>query len=228
MRFPQQRLPILIAAAGAAILALAAIVLVSGDDDEPLDTGAAAEATPMPTSTPSVEVRAGCDEWPAEVAPIIAQRQITLPEGLCLRTAESPAAMPEGCQQGRGCYVASTTAVWRLSRAGTALLPNAAAEGSSEASILAHELCHAHQHRQVVEADIADASVEAWPLTEEGEAYWALAPSLPDGFVLVPGGPIESFANVCAAWLLPNEPQRITLVLPHVPLVNFLQTWLVR
>ena len=92
---------------------------------------------------------------------------------------------------------------------------------------LAHEICHAHQHRMVIEAGLGDTTVRLpapqtlWPETPEGEAFFEAtgwrregdafvgAEDEPEGYQVPRWNPDfpahEDFAEVCARWYMDRE-----------------------
>lgn len=228
----------------AVIVGLLVVAMVSSTEDDPpgnetavgptpLGTAPPAATSPRPGEAATVEptleylVRQGCDQWPDEVIPIVVEHQLSVPAAICLRTVVNP----DTCRGARACYDAETRTIWRLTRESAEQLPNSPLISYTDQFVLLHELCHAHQHWQIIREQVQTdlrTPLEAWSLTQEGRAYLALSSSLPRGFVVIPEGPLESFANACAAYLLPSEGHRRVWVDPHPALMNFLQTWLTR
>ena len=64
-----------------------------------------------------------------------------------------------------------------------------------------HEVCHAHQHRMVLDAGLPQGG---WEETPEGEAFLAAGgrSNLPSNPSV---NPFEDFANICATWYLRRD-----------------------
>ena len=97
---------------------------------------------------------------------------------------------------------------------------------------LAHEICHAHQHRMVIEAGLGDTTVRLlppqllWHETPEGEAFFEAtgwrregdgfsgAEDEPEGYQVPRWNPSfpahEDFAEVCAYWYMDRDKLRET------------------
>ena len=111
--------------------------------------------------------------------------------------------------------------------------------------MFAHEICHAHQHRMIIDAGLSDPGLQQPPaqhlfeLTPEGEAYFAAAGWQRDGPEEYSGGavdesdgwvipdwaihfPHEDFAEVCGLWYSNRDLLKTTA--PHRYL--FAQEWL--
>ena len=110
--------------------------------------------------------------------------------------------------------------------------------------LLAHEICHAHQHRMTIDAGLGDTTVRLpaplllWAETLEGEAFFEAtgwrregdefvgAEDEPEGYRIPDWGsfPVEDFAEVCALWYMDRDKLRETA--PRR--LNFAQEWLGR
>ena len=111
---------------------------------------------------------------------------------------------------------------------------------------LADEICHAHQHRMVLDTGLGDTTVRwpspqlVWPETPEGEAFFKAtgwrregdgflgAEDEPEGYQVPRWNPSfpphEDFARVCALWYMDRDKLRTTAPRRF----NFAQEWLAR
>ena len=112
---------------------------------------------------------------------------------------------------------------------------------------LAHEVCHAHQHKMIIDAGLSDPGLQQpsaqhlFELTPEGAAFFAAAGWQRDGPEQYSGGavdepegwkvpdwafhfPHEDFAEVCALWYVDRDLLRTTAPLRY----EFAQEWLGR
>lgn len=129
-----------------------------------------------------------CESWPVELSSMMAR--LPLPDGLCL--VRRPSAQPSN-------YVAVQRVVYyRSPSPGT---DNGGRGG--EIGAIAHEICHAHQHRAILDSGRPEPKHDG-----EMVPWWTETPA-GRGFVEVtgwrlqnPGGPAPSFGWVeqCESW----------------------------
>jgi hypothetical protein len=88
---------------------------------------------------------------------------------------------------------------------------------------LDHEVCHAHQHWQILSAGSEmRAGLDAWLSTEQGKAF-VQAVNQTQG-LRFSGESIEDFANVCYWWYLPEVAPVNLQSFPS--LLRFAEAWL--
>jgi hypothetical protein len=153
------------------------------------------------------EVPPGCSEWPIALGRMLTR--IGVPGGLCLRLFsnidEFKAALP-GNPIGVGGYSAPIRTISGLTIQAQDSLPIPIDRPLSDLLGLAHEICHAHQHWQMLvnglgePRDSSRAALLPWFQTPEGKAFMNAVYSTPGYVSTGPVDPIEDFANICAAW----------------------------
>jgi hypothetical protein len=174
-------------------------------------TGATAEA-PSPGTT-----------WPPEVLPIL--DRLPVPAGLHLYLS------PDGCHSNGDCGPNPALRLGNYNQIiREALLRTNWTEFfpySVMLFVVTHEVCHAHQHRVVLDAGLPDVIpgepnfAISWLQTPEGVAFLAAGgkSSLPSNPSL---SPFEDFADICSAWYM----RRDYLRLNDPRMYEFARAWL--
>lgn len=156
--------------------------------------------------------------WPKEVATIL--QALPVPEGLTLYWSPTPFGyIGQGCPGGYSPanynYLGPRVEIyqgWQECFGGTQV---------ELVYWTAHEACHAHQHRMILDARIPVTGLEPWVGTPEGKAFMAAGGKISfpwNGSV----SPVEDFANLCASWFL-----RRTDLQKHDPtMYKFAKEWL--
>ena len=154
--------------------------------------------------------------------------KLELPAAICLKLVDRLDALPQSCGDARACYTPPDRTVWKLTNAAEEQLPNSPLRSFTAEFVLAHELCHAHQHWQVIKEPALgpEFGLASWVGTPEGRAFAQATQGLPPNFIPLGGGILENFANVCAAWLLPTSglQQQWVDAFPNVQ--RFARAWL--
>lgn len=176
----------------------------------------------------------GCRDWPVELGPMMAK--LPLPDQLCLEPYELQPGAPQNCVPLAGCYwmrarysIGNPPIFYDYPR--NAVWMNPTVRGTpSEAHLVAHETCHAYQHRVVTDSgsDFDFAHWDFLPVGLEFEIAWRKFKAFyPDGFRNWYGGErnqmFENGAEVCAAWYVPFQTAN-TAMWP--PLAEWAQKWL--
>lgn len=121
---------------------------------------------PAPTATPAPHIPPlpappGCSPWPDALGDMLAR--LTVPESLCLIRANSGGSSEYRPRTRRVIYNS----------------PSPCGDCDGELDAIAHEICHAHQHRAILDAGIPDINVpdegdwmvSRWMTTTEGGEY---------------------------------------------------------
>lgn len=199
-------------------------LLQKGSDRSPAPT-----ASPSPTVAPGPLPSPVCSIWPSAIADILAV--LTTPGGLCLARYPSVAEAPVFMPGFGGLYFPGPPTIYYV--------PGVA---GSEAEVLAHEVCHAHQDR--VAADEGQTSFgEGWYRTAAGMDYlrstgWRLQRGRwierPEAISSGRSSPLEDNAWACALWFDPAfgphylrrwAPIRFGWAQGWLPLPSFIELW---
>ena len=140
--------------------------------------------------------------------------RLSVPEGLCLIRFSDPSETPPYLREAGASYEAVSREVWYLFGSPV----------GGELNALAHEVCHAHQHRAVLDAGLPVKSNRGWGdenswglswiQTQEGKDFiettgWHLengtwieqAEPWSSGYA----NPLEDAAELCATWYNPGN-----------------------
>ena len=142
-----------------------------------------------------------CEAFPPEVSPMMSV--LKMPEGLCL-IREAPTGPSEYWPGRRTIYLRSPASQGGLIH------------------VLAHELCHAHQHAVILER--SSFFDDSYPSTPEGDSFvqltgWHLenvgwVRSAQSNFTGYPN-PVEDSAETCAQWYFPASPDYLRTASPE-------------
>jgi len=192
----------------------------------PVDPTVSPSRTPEPASP--IPIPAGCSYWPEAVHPVI--EKLDLPAAICLKIVDDLDELPQSCGDTRACYTSADRTVWKLTDEAEEELPNSPLRSFTADFVLAHELCHAHQHWQVIKEPGLGAQfgLSNWVETPEGRAFIQATAGLPPNFIPLGGGVLENFANVCAAWLLPTSGLQQQWVDAFPSVQRFVRAWLAK
>ena len=117
---------------------------------------------------------------------------IKVPEGISIVVTDEPEAL---CGQYVNCYHAPTRTI--------VVLPG------QSAKLLAHELCHAHQHQTILDETGIEPSLDLreWYGTSEAGAYMAVreAAPVPTEWRLSADTALEDFAEGCGRFLTGSD-----------------------
>jgi hypothetical protein len=156
-------------------------------------------------------------DWPPEIAAVL-NRGLLVPSGLYLVFSLDLPVTGVGCPGGKtpGVYDPTLRRVQIYRDWGECY-------GGTYKEMLfwtAHEICHAHQHRMLLDSTLPE-DLSKWVETAEGQAFMAAGgrsklPSNPAH------SPTEDFANICSAWYMNRDYLR-----RHDPaMYAFAQAWL--
>ena len=167
-----------------------------------------------PTATPAPE----CSSWPPEVAAFL--ERLPVVEGLCLvRLSDESEVPPNRGPCNPGCYYADLRQVWCIAPCDP---PDV---DGGETALLVSEVCHAHQHRMVLDANVPFDENYGWGVedsigltylqeTNEGRSFIELGAWRFDngewieefemGWSSYPN-PYEDAASTCAIWYWNRE-----------------------
>ena len=176
--------------------------------------------------------RAVCEPWPAEIATVL--EVLPVVDDLCLRTSPESTPFTEAFGLGPG-----GTGAYSPSQQTVVVIT---ADVSQSLNVIAHEICHAHQQRTVVDAGmyLADSpharAKTFWPQTAEGASFVEATGWQLDGSTWTmqeePGwsgypDPAEDFAEVCGAWYDPDGSGRRDRLQSNAPIrYAWAQQWL--
>ncbi len=179
---------------------------------------AATTMTPTVRLPQPIRIPEGCQEWLQEVIPLLLR--LPVPEGLCWHSGDVPKTQV-ACNNfipAPGCYLWRTRTINTLTSGVQATLPKGLDLPKTYPLGLAHEICHAHQHWQILNSGLGEpkegpgGSLVEWFDTAQGKAFSAAASAASASATNRDGSdyplytnagavhPREMFAEVCAAW----------------------------
>ncbi len=187
--------------------------------------------TAAPTIQPTQAPKQAETSFPPEVGNLLSK--LSTPSGIHLYISSTACASDGSCPP-------SGVVAWYNARGREVVLarqPNSSVvsvTGEVTMSSVAHELCHGHQHQQVLESGWANPNdIQHWLDLPEGRAYTAATGWRLEGSTWTKTGrgiygqttPIEDYAVACAVWYLsgPDELKRL-----YLESTSFAAQWLPR
>jgi hypothetical protein len=170
----------------------------------------------------------GCRDWPKELGTLMSK--LPLPDQLCLEPYDpNPCPSIGGCYQFKTRYGSGNPPVFFDWPRNSVNVNGQYAGTPAEPHIVAHETCHAYQHRLSSDAGhLHFASWEVLPVGLEFQVAWLKFKTFyPEAFRNWFGGErsqsFENGAEVCAGWYVPYQTSQTAL---WPPLAEWAQKWL--